>query len=125
MSLHVEPPQGLRIEDSEQYFARVEKEIRAQIPQDRISLILDNIGLPNSGINLAFGNSSTLSDTDGDIQIALKPGGKDTQKYMRLLRADLKQKFPGRHVLLHAGEHHEPDSGLRPACADRSAGDWA
>jgi multidrug efflux pump subunit AcrB len=61
---------------------------------DRVQLILDNIGLPNSGINLAFGNSSTVSNTDGDIQIALKPGEKDTQKYMRLLRADLKQKFP-------------------------------
>jgi multidrug efflux pump subunit AcrB len=94
MNLHVSPPQGLRLEDSEQYFARVEKEIRTVVPTDRIELILDNIGLPNSGINLAFGNSATLSDSDGDIQIALKPGGKDTQKYMRLLREDLKAKFP-------------------------------
>ena len=59
-----------------------------------VDLILDNIGLPNSGINLAFSNSAVISNSDGDIQIALKPGKKDTQIYMRQLRADLTQKFP-------------------------------
>jgi multidrug efflux pump subunit AcrB len=93
MDLHVSPPEGMRLEDSEQYFAAVEAEIRRVVPSDKIQLIIDNIGLPNSGINLAFGNSSTLSDSDGDIQISLKPGERDTQKYMRLLRDDLKQKF--------------------------------
>ncbi len=95
MNLHVDPPAGLRLEDSEQYFANIEREIRRIVPTDRVELILDNIGLPNSGINLAFSNSSTISNSDGDIQIALKPGKKNTQMYMRLLRADLKQKFPG------------------------------
>jgi CzcA family heavy metal efflux pump len=94
MKLHVNPPAGLRIEDSEQYFANVEKEIRREIPANRIQLILDNIGLPNSGINLAFGNSATISNADGDIQIALKPGKKDTQMYTRKLRDDLHIKFP-------------------------------
>jgi CzcA family heavy metal efflux pump len=94
MKLHVNPPPGLRLEDSEQYFAAIEKEIRTQIPAERVDLILDNIGLPNSGINLAFGNSSTISNSDGDILIALKPGKKDTQKYMRVLRDDLHTKFP-------------------------------
>jgi multidrug efflux pump subunit AcrB len=94
MKLHVNPPEGLRLEDSEQYFAAVEKEIRTQIPADRVELILDNIGLPNSGINLAFGGSSTISNSDGDILIALKPGKKDTQMYTRILRDDLRRKFP-------------------------------
>jgi CzcA family heavy metal efflux pump len=94
MKLHVSPPAGMRIEDSAQYFAAVEREIRAIIPANRIDLILDNIGLPNSGINLAFGTSSTISDSDGDILIDLKPGKKDTQMYTRLLRDDLHEKFP-------------------------------
>jgi multidrug efflux pump subunit AcrB len=94
MKLHVNPPPGMRLEDSEQYFAAVEKEIRTQIPADRIELILDNIGLPNSGINLAFAGTSTISNSDGDIQIALKPGAKDTQMYTRILRDDLHKKFP-------------------------------
>jgi CzcA family heavy metal efflux pump len=93
MRLQVQPPTGLRIEDSEQYFAAVEKEIRRVLPGDQVELILDNIGLPNSGINLAFGNSSTISNTDGEILIALRPGKKETQKYMRLLRDDLHGKF--------------------------------
>ena len=94
MRLHVNPPQGLRLEDSEQYFADVEREIRQVIPTDETELILDNIGLPNGGINLAFGNNATISNTDGEILIALKPGKRDTTKYMRLLRDDLPQKFP-------------------------------
>lgn len=94
MKLHVNPPPGLRLEDSEQYFAAVEKEIRTQIPADRVDLILDNIGLPNNGINLAFGGEATISNSDGDILIALKPGPKDTLAYTRKLRADLAQKFP-------------------------------
>jgi multidrug efflux pump subunit AcrB len=94
MRLHVNPPQGMRLEDSEQYFASIEAEIRRVIPAERIQLILDNIGLPNSGINLAFGTTGTISNSDGEIQIALKPGKRETTKYMRLLRADLAQKFP-------------------------------
>ena len=94
MRLHVNPPEGLRLEDSEQYFAAVEKEIRQVIPADETQLLLDNIGLPNGGINLAFSNSSTISNSDGEILIALKPGKRDTQHYMRLLRADLREKFP-------------------------------
>jgi multidrug efflux pump subunit AcrB len=94
MKLHVNPPTGMRLEDSEQYFAAIEREIRTQIPVDRIQLILDNIGLPQSGINLAFSGSATISNTDGDIQIALKPGKRDTQMYTRILRDDLRKKFP-------------------------------
>ncbi len=94
MRLHVTPPEGMRIEDAEQYFAAVEKEIRVVVPAERVQLIIDDIGLPTGGVNLAFSNASTISDTDGEVLIALEPGKKDTQEYMRALRADLHQKFP-------------------------------
>ena len=94
MRLHVNPPAGLRIEDSELYFANVEKEIRRVLPPGRIDMIVDNIGLPNGGINLAFSNSATISDSDGEILIALKKGSRDTEQYMRELRGDLNSKFP-------------------------------
>jgi len=94
MRLHVNPPEGLRLEDSEQYFAAVEQEIRRVIPAEETQLLLDNIGLPNGGINLAFGSNATISNSDGEILIALKPGKRDTTKYMRVLREDLAQKFP-------------------------------
>ncbi len=94
MRLHVNPPTGMRIEDAEQYFAAIEHEIRAVIPPTEVELILDNIGLPNSGINLAFGTSATISNSDGEIQIALKPGIHKTEAYQRLIRTDLQKKFP-------------------------------
>ncbi len=94
MRLHVYPPQGMRPEDAEQYFASIEREIRKVVPAEEIKLILDNIGLPNGGINLAFASGGVTSDSDGDILISLEPGKRHTQQYMRELRADLHQKFP-------------------------------
>jgi len=94
MRLHVYPPQGTRPEDAELYFAAIEREIRQVIPPERVELILDNIGLPNGGFNLAFSDSSVTSDSDGDILIALKPGKRDTEMYMRQLRVRLHAKFP-------------------------------
>jgi multidrug efflux pump subunit AcrB len=94
MRLHVLPPVGTRIEQSETIFAAIEKEIRNIIPPDRIDMILDNIGLPNGGFNLAFSSNVSISDSDGDIQISLKPGSRDTLEYSRRLRAELTQRFP-------------------------------
>ena len=94
MRLEVEPPQGMRVEDAEQYFASVDAEIRRVLPAGRVNLLLDNIGLPNSGINLAFASSPPISNSDGEILIALNPGPKQTEEFMRLLRDDLHKKFP-------------------------------
>ncbi len=94
MRLEVEPPQGMRIEDAEQYFSRVDAEIRRVLPADRVNLLLDNIGLPNSGINLAFSSAPPVSSSDGEILISLKPGKRETEEFMRTLRDDLRQKFP-------------------------------
>ena len=94
MRLHVYPPQGMRPEDAELYFAAIEAEIRRVIPPEEITLILDNFGLPNGGINLAFSSGGATSDADGDILVSLEPGKRNTQKYMRELRTDLHAKFP-------------------------------
>ncbi len=94
MRLHVEPPSGTRIEQSEMIFAAVEEEIRRVLPPNSIDMILDNIGLPNGGFNLAFSNSATISNSDGDIQISLKGSERRTLDYTRLLRKKLAQAFP-------------------------------
>ncbi len=94
MRLHVRAPEGTRIEDTEVIFARIEQEIRQIVPADEIDLILDNIGLPASGINLAFSDSSTIGNADGDILIALKEKHHSTRGYVRKIRAMLAQKFP-------------------------------
>ncbi len=95
MRLHVLPPQGTRIEESEQIFASVERSIRKIIPTGRLDTILDNIGLPAGGVNLAFANNNTISNSDGDIQISLKPGPRQTLEFTRQLRRMLPGMFPG------------------------------
>ena len=95
MRLHVNAPEGTRIEETEQIFARIEKEIRKEIPVDEMDTIVDNIGLPSSGVNLAFGDSSTIGVSDGEILIALNADKHGpTEVYERKLRARLNDKFP-------------------------------
>jgi multidrug efflux pump subunit AcrB len=96
MRLHVRAPEGTRIEQTERIFGQVEAEIRRLIPAEEISQLLDNIGLPTSGVNLAFGDTATIAASDGDILISLDPKKKThgTQEYERILRSDLRAKFP-------------------------------
>ena len=94
MRLHLRAPMGTRIEETERIFARVEQEIRRMIPADELDTLLDNIGLPNGGFNLAFGDTATIGPADGDILISLKPNHHSTQEYERMLRDDLRLKFP-------------------------------
>ncbi|MGD0127191.1 MAG: efflux RND transporter permease subunit [Terriglobia bacterium] len=95
MRLHVRAPEGTRIEETERLFAQIEDQVRQEIPADEMDTILDNIGLPISGINLAFSDSVTLGPSDGEILISLKPDHRTpTQVYTRRLRDTLRSKFP-------------------------------
>jgi len=73
MRLHARAPSGTRIEQTEVIFANIEREIRDTLPPGEVENIIDNIGLPNSGYNLAFGDSPTIGVGDGDILISLNP----------------------------------------------------
>ncbi len=93
--LHVRAPEGTRIEATEQRFYQVGRAIREAIPADEIQTVLVNIGLPQSGINLAFSDNATLSSADGEILVALDPDHHGpTQKYMCTLREKLHSQFP-------------------------------
>src|SRR3954468_21830681 len=94
MRLHVLPPEGTRIEQSEMVFGQIEDEIRRIVPSGRVDMMLDNIGLPNGGINLAYGNSDSISNSDGEILISLKEGKRQTLELTRILRKRLAEKFP-------------------------------
>jgi multidrug efflux pump subunit AcrB len=72
MRLHVRAPPGTRLESTQQDFAAVEATIRRLVGTQQISVILDNIGLPYSGINLALSDSATVGPMDGDILISLE-----------------------------------------------------
>jgi multidrug efflux pump subunit AcrB len=95
MRLHARAPSGTRIEKTETIFANIEDEIRQVIPPREINDIIDNIGIPYGGFNLAFGDAPTLGVSDGDILIALKPEEHGpVAVYTDRLRRRLHEKFP-------------------------------
>jgi multidrug efflux pump subunit AcrB len=93
--LHVRAPTGTRIEESAKLVDEVEAAIRQQIPASELEGMIDNVGLPVSGINLSYNDSGISGPADGDILVSLKPGHKPTADYVRSLRLSLNRDFPG------------------------------
>jgi len=93
--LHIRAPSGTRIEETEKGFSQVEQIVRQVIPPDELDLVLDNIGLPVGGVNLAFTDSATVGPFDGEMLVSLKPGHKSTWGYVKELRHRLKYQMPG------------------------------
>ena len=95
ISLHVRGPVGTRIEETTAEFDRIEDRIRQIIPPGQLVSIVDNLGLPVSGINQAYSNTGGIGSQDGDILIALTPDHAPTNDYVRTLRRELPNRFPG------------------------------
>jgi CzcA family heavy metal efflux pump len=93
--LHMRAPTGTRIEDTAGLCDRVEDEIRQQIPPKELVTIIDNIGLPYSGINLSYSTSAPIGPADADIQVELSKDHRPTKEYVRELRMKLAHDFPG------------------------------
>ena len=95
IKLHVRAQTGTRIEETARLIDQVEQAIRQKIPSAELDNIVDNIGLPISGINMAYGNSGTIGPEDADVLISLKPDHHATEGYVRDLRTSLPRAFPG------------------------------
>ncbi|MCA8017457.1 efflux RND transporter permease subunit [Burkholderia metallica] len=93
--LHMRAPTGYRIEETARLADQVERVIRETVPSDELGAIVDNLGLPVSGINLSYSNAGTIGTLDGELLIALKPGHRATQHYVHALRTVLPERFPG------------------------------
>jgi multidrug efflux pump subunit AcrB len=93
--MHVRTKVGTRLEESANQFAKIQTAIRQLIPPQELDTIVDNIGIPVSGINMTYNNTGTIGPQDGDIQIKLKEGHRPTASYVRALREELPQRFPG------------------------------
>ncbi len=93
--MHVRAQPGTRIEETARLFEQVEQIVRATIPPEQLDNIVDNIGLPFSGINMAYQNTGTIGPEDGDALISLKEDHDSTAGYVKALRTVLPQKFPG------------------------------
>ena len=94
MRLHVRAPPGTRIESTQAYFAQVEAAIRKLVGPGEVAVILDNIGLPYSGINIALSDSATVGPMDGEILISLTHKHTPTAELVARLRQKLPQQFP-------------------------------
>ena len=92
--LHLRARSGTRIEETAQLVEKVEETIRKIIPERDLDGILDNMGIPNSGISLSYSNNGLLGTGDSDILISLKPGHASTFEYERQLRDRLNREFP-------------------------------
>jgi multidrug efflux pump subunit AcrB len=93
--MHVRAQAGTRIEETARLFDLVEQIIRQTIPPDQLDNIVDNIGLPFSGINMAYQNTGTIGPEDGDALIGLKEDHAPTETYIKQLRTVLPRQFPG------------------------------
>ena len=94
LRIHVRAPTGLRIEETTALTDRVEAKIRALLPHDRVQSVVNNIGLPNSGINITYGNSGTIGVFDIDMLVTLTEGDTPNSDYVKMLRAELPKAFP-------------------------------
>jgi multidrug efflux pump subunit AcrB len=96
LRLHARTPVGTRLEEAEVVFSKIDDEIRREIPPSELGTIIDNIGLPNGGFNLAFGDNPTLGTGDGEILFSLKEKRTaTTAEYQDRLRKRLNAAFPG------------------------------
>jgi multidrug efflux pump subunit AcrB len=94
IKLHMRARTGTRIEETAALCDRVEATIREIIPPKQIASIVDNVGLPYSGINLAYSTSAPVGPGDADIYVNLSAEHKPTVQFERLLRRKLAATYP-------------------------------
>ena len=96
LKLHVRARPGLRVEETARLCDQIEAALREQIPPGQLRTVLDNIGLPNSGINQSYSSNGTIGSSDAEILIALDPEKHPpTAELTRHLREYLPRRFPG------------------------------
>ncbi len=96
MRLHVRAKTGTRVEETAALCDHIEELIRRSIPPKELESIVDNIGLPTSGINVSYNNGGTIGPFDAEILVSLnREKHHPTAEYIRKLRHDLNVAFPG------------------------------
>ncbi|HKF47780.1 MAG TPA: efflux RND transporter permease subunit [Terracidiphilus sp.] len=93
--IHVRAHTGTRIEETAALCDHIDQTIRETIPSNEIVNIVDNIGLPYSGLNLSYSTSAPIGPSDADIQVQLTAKHHPTDEYVDRLREVLAHKYPG------------------------------
>jgi multidrug efflux pump subunit AcrB len=92
--MHIRMKAGTRIEETARTADEIEHTLRRLIPSDQLEGIIDNLGIPYSGINLSYNTSGTTSAADGDILVSLKENHGPTNQIIRNIRRQMPQEFP-------------------------------
>jgi multidrug efflux pump subunit AcrB len=93
--LHMRARTGLRIEETARIADEVDGIIRQTIGDDVVTII-DNVGLPYSGLNLSYSNAGTIGTQDAEILVQLRPERRvATGEYVNELRRTLADRQPG------------------------------
>lgn len=96
LRLHLRARPGLRVEETARLCDYIEQELRRHFPPGELETVLDNIGVPYSGMNLSYSNSGVIGTSDAEILISLNPEHHaPTADYIRRLREELPRRFPG------------------------------
>jgi CzcA family heavy metal efflux pump len=95
MRMHIRARPGLRVEETARLCDEVEGTVRQELPPGAIKTVLDNIGVPYSGLNLSYSTSGVIGTSDAEVLLALDPKKGSTDDYIRKLRTDLPRKYPG------------------------------
>src|SRR5260370_31247036 len=93
--MHARTQVGTRIEESANQFAEIQEASRQIVPPYDLGTVVDNIGMPVSGINMTYNSTGTIGTQDGDVQIRLNEDHRPTADYVRALREELPTRFPG------------------------------
>jgi multidrug efflux pump subunit AcrB len=92
--MHVRTRAGTRIEETARTVDQIEQMIRQIIPANQVQMIVDNMGIPYSGINTSYNNTGTMSPADCDILVSLKENHDATEKFVQAIRARMPHDFP-------------------------------
>ncbi|MEA3105411.1 MAG: hypothetical protein QOI88_16 [Gammaproteobacteria bacterium] len=103
IDMHFRAPIGMRLEEASKVAALVDTALRQLLP-GHITNVIDNCGLPNSGLNQAYSASATIGPQDCDVTIGLNDPASPVDEYRSILRDKLPKLFPGTDFTFPPGD---------------------
>jgi multidrug efflux pump subunit AcrB len=103
IDMHFRAPIGMRLEEASKVAALVDTALRQLLP-GHITNVIDNCGLPNSGLNQAYSASATIGPQDCDVTIGLNNPASPVDEYRSILRDKLPKLFPGTDFTFPPGD---------------------
>jgi multidrug efflux pump subunit AcrB len=103
IDMHMRAPIGTRLEEASKLAVLVNGSIRQLLP-GKVTNVLDNCGLPASGINEAYNSTGTIGPQDCDITISLASERSPVDDYRYTLRRELPKLYPGTQFTFLPGD---------------------